>query len=183
MGEDVRAGLLRRRLVLLDRRIDGMAANAAIAQLLLLDGQDPQAEIRVVVNAAGGELTAGLGLHDVMRRCAAPVSTVCFGEAGGVAALALSGGSRGRRFMSVGARVRLELGRVERGDTRVAELTEWARELEALTFRFARALAEDCGRHVEEVEHDLHAGRALDAAGAVRYGIVDAVLEGREPLT
>jgi len=169
--------------VLLDRRIDGAGANAAIAQLLLLDGQDQQAEIRVVVNSSGGDLTAALGLHDVMRRCAAPVSTVCFGEAAGVAVLALSGGARGRRFVSEGARVRLELGRVDRDAGRVAELAEWARELEALTLRFARALAEDCGRHVEEVEHDLHAGRALAAAEAVRYGIVDAVLEGRERLT
>ena len=168
--------------MLLDRRLDGTTANAAIAQLLLLEAQDQSGEIRIVVNAAGGELTAGLALHDVMRRCVAPVSTVCFGQATGIAVLALAGGARGRRFIAPDASVRLELGRVENAG-RVADLEAWRAELETLSLRFARALAEDCGHHVEEVEHDLDRGRVLDAAAAVVYGIVDTVLQGREPIT
>ena len=136
----------------------------------------------MIVNANGGELTAGLALHDVLRRCVAPVATVCFGEAAGVAVLALAGGARGRRFMSPDARARLELGRVETAG-RAVDIEAWAHELEELTFRFARALADDSGRHVEEVEHDLHRGRVLDARSAVDYGIVDGVLETGERLT
>jgi ATP-dependent protease ClpP protease subunit len=77
--------------------------------------------------------------------------------------------------VSTGARVRLDLGQATHaGPTR--EVAAWAHELEALALRFAKALAEDCGRHLEEVEHDLHAGRTFDAAGAVAYGIADAVI-------
>ena len=182
IGEDVRASLLRRRLVLLDRRIDGAAANATIAQLLLLEAQDQLDEIRLVVNANGGELTAGLALHDVVRRCAAPVATMCFGQAAGVAVLALSGGTPGRRFIAPAARVKLELGQVE-ATGRVADIQAWQHELEALTLRFARAVADDCGRHLEEVEHDLHQGRLLDADAAKAYGLVDAILEAGDRLT
>jgi ATP-dependent Clp protease protease subunit len=160
--------------VLLDRRLDAAAANAAVAQLLLLDAEDQQAPIRVVVNSAGGDLGAALAVHDVMQRCAAPIETLCIGEAAGAAALALSGGTPRRRAILPTARVRLELGAVERSGN-VGDVQAWARELEALTFRFAQALARDCGRHAEEVEHDLHRGRVLDASAAVAYGIADTV--------
>ena len=161
---------------MLDRRIDAPAANAAIAQLLLLDADDTDAEIRVIVNANGGDIGAGLALHDVLRRSRAPIATLCVGEARGVAVLVLAGGTHRRRAMTGSARVRLELGDAERSGS-FRDVEAWAKELDELALRFARALAADCGRHVEEVEHDLHRGRALDAAEAVAYGIVDAVLQ------
>jgi ATP-dependent Clp protease protease subunit len=174
-GDEARAGLLRRRVVLLDREVDTTCANAAIAQLLFLDGEDREAEIRLVVNAPGGDLGAGLALYDVVRRSRAPIATVCVGTAGGVAALALASGRRGARSAAANARVRLELGPASAsGDMR--ELRLRTKELETLADRFARALAEVTGRHLEEIEHDLEHPRVLSAEDAIRYGIVDALL-------
>ena len=102
---DPMMSLLSSRVVFLASQVDDVSADAVISQLLLLDSQDSEKDIRLYINSPGGSVTAGLGIYDAMQLCRADVSTVCFGLAASMGAFLLCAGAAGKRYAMPNARI------------------------------------------------------------------------------
>merc|ERR1711988_1334867 len=102
---DPMMSLLSSRVVFLVSQVDDVSADAVISQLLLLDSQDSEKDIRFYINSPGGSVTAGMGIYDAMQLCRADVSTVCFGLAASMGALLLCSGTAGKRYAMPNARI------------------------------------------------------------------------------
>ena len=102
---DPMMSLLSSRVVFLASQVDDVSADAVISQLLLLDSQDSEKDIRLYINSPGGSVTAGLGIYDAMQLCRADVSTVCFGLAASMGAFLLNAGAAGKRYAMPNARI------------------------------------------------------------------------------
>ena len=179
---DVYTALLGHRAVFVRGRLDRAAGNSAAAQLLMLAQADAQRPIELYVDSADGELTAALGVYDVMRSLSAPVSTTCLGRAAGPSVVVVAGGAAGQRFALPSARFSLRLPAASLDQALPAEqLQVHAREARRLHARLAEVLSQDTGRSIEQVAHDLDHGEWMSAAEAQAYGLVDAVVQRRPP--
>jgi ATP-dependent Clp protease protease subunit len=177
-SEDLRSSvyeqLLARRTVFLDRALDAETATLVAAQLMTLDA-DGTEPITLVVNSPGGPLDAAAAVLDTIDLVRGVVDTTCLGQAVGTAAVVVAAGT-GRRRMGAGARLRLRLAEVTlagpagRIDADLAHLRELRR---ALVDRLAAVTSQD--RRL--IERDIDEGRALSAADAVAYGLVDEVIQ------
>jgi ATP-dependent Clp protease protease subunit len=179
MGErsyDIYSRLLKDRIVFLDGEINDLAADLVVAQLLFLDGQDTEKDINLYINSVGGSVTAGLAIYDTMQYVKCDVHTICLGQAASMAALILTAGTRGKRFVLPSSRVLIHQpwGGVQ-GQAR--DIGIQAREilrLKKLTIDyFAKHSGKDRGQIAADMERDFY----MAAEEAVSYGVVDSVLE------
>lgn len=171
--------LLKDRIVLLGNDVNDVVANVIIAQLLILEGEDPDKEITLYVNSPGGVITAGLAIYDTMQYVRCPVSTVCLGQAASMAAWILAAGSKGRRRCLPNARVMIHqpLAGV-RGQASDIEIH--AREIIQLRERMNEILSKHTGQPVDKIKEDTERDRFLSAAEALEYGIVDEIIDPRK---
>jgi ATP-dependent Clp protease protease subunit len=160
---------------MLNGLLDDEAAEAAGAQLLALEGADPDAPARLYVSSPGGDLTAGLALAGAVASAGCPVWTLCMGQARGAALLVAASGTRGRRYALPHTYLSLELLPPSTATAAVVSRPE-PDELARLRGLVAADLAARCGRAAPEVEADLTAGRVLSAEEAVAYGLIDQVV-------
>ena len=173
---DVFSRLLNERIVLLGTPIDDGVATAIIAQLLHLAADRPDQHIHLYVNSPGGSYAAALAIYDTMQYISAPVATLCVGLAADAAAIVLAGGAAGQRTMLEHAQVVLRQphANVSRGS--LTDLALDAAELSRLRAQVDSVLARHTGRDAQQVRHDTDRALRLDAAAAVAYGVVDAVI-------
>jgi ATP-dependent Clp protease, protease subunit len=177
---DIYSRLLRERIVFLGQPIDDQVANLITAQLLFLEGEDPDKDISIYINSPGGEVYAGLAIYDAMQYVKPDVSTVCTGMGMSAAAMILSGGASGKRFALPNAKVMIHQGsggfRGSPADIQIA-----AKEILDLTRRMAEIMARHSNRTVEQVLDDIDRDRFMTAEEAVDYGIVDSIMTTRLP--
>ena len=175
---DIYSRLLRERIVFLGQPIDDQVANLITAQLLFLEGEDPDKDIAMYINSPGGEVYAGMAIYDAMQYVKPAVSTVCTGMGMSAAAMILSGGAAGKRFVLPNAKVMIHQGsggfRGSPADIQIA-----AKEILALTQRMAEIMSKHTGQPVERVMKDIDRDRFMTPEEAVEYGIVDAVMPSR----
>jgi ATP-dependent Clp protease protease subunit len=175
---DIYSRLLRERIVFLGQPVDDQVANLITAQLLFLEGEDPDKDISMYINSPGGEVYAGMAIYDAMQYVKPDVSTVCTGMGMSAAAMILSGGAAGKRFALPNAKVMIHQGsggfRGSPADIQIA-----AKEILALTQRMAEIMAKHTGQPVERVMKDIDRDRFMTPEEAVEYGIVDAVMPSR----
>jgi ATP-dependent Clp protease protease subunit len=172
----VQDALLGRRVVFVRGQLDAEAANAAIAQLVLLAHMPSAEPIQVYLDSPGGALSATLALYDFLQTVSAPVAITGLGTIGGAAVLILAGGSAGRRFALPHARIQL---RAETGDLPPGTVVEdQGAEAMRVHARWREALVRHVGHSAAQVERDLAAGRWLSAAEARDYGLVDGIIPG-----
>ena len=175
---DIYSRLLRERIVFLGQPIDDQVANLITAQLLFLEGEDPDKDIAMYINSPGGEVYAGMAIYDAMQYVKPAVSTVCTGMGMSAAAMILSGGAAGKRFVLPNAKVMIHQGsggfRGTPADIQIA-----AKEILALTQRMAEIMSKHTGQPVERVMKDIDRDRFMTPEEAVEYGIVDAVMPSR----
>src|SRR5579884_112046 len=173
---DIYSRLLRERIVFLGTAIDDQVANVITAQLLFLEGEDPDKEISLYINSPGGEVYAGLAIYDAMQYVKPDVSTVCTGMGMSAAAMILSGGAAGKRFCLPNAKVMIHQGsggfRGTPADIQIA-----AKEILANTRQMAEIMARHTGQPVEQVMRDIDRDRFMTPQEAIDYGIVDSVME------
>jgi ATP-dependent Clp protease protease subunit len=178
---DIYSRLLRERIVFLGQPIDDQVANLITAQLLFLEGEDPDKDISIYINSPGGEVYAGLAIYDAMQYIKPDVSTVCTGMGMSAAAMILSGGATGKRFALPNAKVMIHQGsggfRGSPADIQIA-----AKEILDLTRRMAEIMARHSNRTVEQVLDDIDRDRFMTAEEAVEYGIVDSIMATRPPV-
>ena len=174
--------LLNDRIIFLQHEVNDQSANDIIAQLLILEGEDPDKEITLYVNSPGGVITAGLAIYDTMQYIRCPVSTVCLGQAASMAAWLLAAGEPGRRRALPNSRVMIHqpLAGV-RGQASDIEIH--AKEIIALRGRMNEILAKHTGQDVQKIKDDTDRDRFLSAVEAKEYGIIDEVIFPREDNT
>ncbi len=174
---DIFSRLLKERIIILGMPIDNDVANAIVAQLLLLDNENPERDVSLHINCPGGVTTAALAIYDTMQHINADVSTVCVGHVGGPAVAILAGGAKGKRFSLPHSRIHMHPapGGAEgyAPDVEVA-----ARELLREQGIIREILAQDTGRSLELIAHDFDRDIFLNAEQAVEYGIVDEIFTG-----
>ena len=176
---DIYSRLLKDRIIFLGTPIDAQVANVVVAQLLFLDAQNPNQEIKLYINSPGGEVDAGLAIYDTMQFVRAPVSTIVIGMAASMAAVILAAGEKGRRYALPHAKVMIHQpwGGV-RGTA--SDIAIQAQEILKAKKLLNEILAKHTGQPLEKVAKDTHRDYYLSAQEALEYGLIDQVVTREE---
>ena len=178
MGErayDIYSRLLKERIVFLGGPIDSDVANLVVAQFLFLASEDPKKDISFYINSPGGHVSAGFAILDTMNHIQPNVSTVCVGMAASMAAVLLSGGQKGKRYALPNAEVMIHQPHGG-AEGMAADIEITAKQILKLRERLNKILAKNTGQKLDKIEKDVDRDFFMDAAEAVKYGIVDKVL-------
>ena len=172
---DIFSRLLRERIVFIGEEIDDEMANSIVAQLLLLDSENPEKDIMLYINSPGGVITAGMAIYDTMKLVKADISTICLGEAASMGAFLLSGGTKGKRMALPSARIMIHqpLGGAK-GQATDIEIE--AKEILRMKTMLNGLLAEHSGQSIEKIKEDTERDHYLSAQEAVEYGLIDKVV-------
>ncbi len=173
---DVYSRLLKDRIIFLGTPIDDQVANAIVAQLIFLAGEDPDKEISVYINSPGGEVISGLAIYDTMQFIKPPVATYCVGMAASMAAVLLLAGSPGRRSALPHSRVLIHQGSTGIGRSAVPDLEVFARETLRTNNMLLETMARHTGQPLERVRRDTERDYYMTADEARDYGIIDQVI-------
>ena len=176
---DIFSRLLKDRIIFIVGGIDDYVANLVVAQLLFLESEDPKKDIFMYINSPGGVITSGLSILDTMNYLKCDVSTVCFGQAASMGAVLLSCGTKGKRFALPNSRVMIHqpLGGA-RGQATDIEIQ--AKEILTLKEKLNKILAEKTSQSLKKIASDTERDYFMNAEEAVKYGLVDEVLNQRK---
>jgi len=171
--------LLRDRIIFLGSEVDDAVSNYIVAQLLILEGEDPDKEITMYINSPGGVITAGLAIYDTMQYVRCPVSTVCIGQAASMGAVLLAAGSKGRRRCLPNSRVMIHQ---PHGGARgqATDIEIQAKEIVQMRTKLNEILSKHTGQTVDKLKADTERDRFLSASEAKEYGLVDEVIPFRK---
>lgn len=172
---DIFSLLLKERIIFLGTPIDDHVANLIVAQLLFLDREDPEKEIRLFINCPGGSITAGLAIYDTMQMVSASVSTTCVGLAASMGTVLLSAGAKGRRYALPNSTIHIHQpwGGAQ---GQAVDIEIEARRIMRERERLNQLLAKHTGQTIERIIHDTDRNYYMDAPVAVQYGLIDEVL-------
>lgn len=176
---DIYSRLLKDRIVFIVGGIDDHVANVVVAQLLFLESENSDKDIHLYINSPGGIVSSGLSIYDTMQFIKCDVSTICVGQAASMGALILAGGEKGKRFCLPHSRVMIH--QPSGGfQGQASDIDIHAREVLKLREQLNAILARHTGQTVERISQDSDRDNFMDAATAVEYGLIDAVLEKRK---
>lgn len=172
---DIFSRLLRERIIFLGSEIDDDVANSIVAQLLLLDSENPEKDIMLYINSPGGVITAGLAIYDTMKLIKADVSTICLGDAASMGAFLLSGGTKGKRVALPNSRIMIHqpLGGAK-GQATDIEIE--AKEILRMKTMLNELMAEHTGQKVEKIKKDTERDNFMSAQEALEYGLIDKII-------
>ena len=178
---DIYSRLLNDRIIMLCDQIDNATASVVIAQLLYLEGQDPEKDIDLYIDSPGGVITAGMAIYDTMQYIKCDVSTICIGMAASMGAFLLSSGAKGKRFALPNSEIMIHQPLISGGeisgqctDIKIAS-DHMVRTRENLN----RILAENTGKSIEQIALDTERDNYLSAQEAADYGLIDKVIAHR----
>ncbi len=176
---DIFSRLLNDRIVMLCEEVNDTSASLVIAQMLYLEGQDPDKDIHLYINSPGGSVTAGMAIYDTMNYIKCDVSTICMGLGASMGAFLLSSGAKGKRIALPNAEIMIHqpLGGVYNETAATEIYTDWIiRTREKLN----RLLSEQTGQPLEIIERDTERDNFMTAQQALDYGLVDKILSHHE---
>jgi len=177
-GYDIYSRLLKDRIIFIGTGIDDNVANAVIAQMLFLQMQDPKKDIHIYINSPGGSVTAGLAMYDTMQFLTCDVNTYCIGICASMGAVLLTAGTKGKRFCLPNSHVMIH--QVSGGAQGTASDVERTVEfMYNLKGRLNKILSHHTGKTEKQVEKDADRDNYMSAEEAVKYGLVDKVLESK----
>ncbi|GGH58295.1 ATP-dependent Clp protease proteolytic subunit [Rothia aerolata] len=179
--QDPYAKLFEDRIIFLGTQVDDASADDIMAQLLVLESQDPDRDITLYINSPGGSFTAMTAIYDTMQYIRPEIQTVCLGQAASAAATLLAAGTPGKRLALPNARVLIHqpaLGGQQGGQASDIEIH--ANEVMRMREWTAETLALHAGKSAEEVDRDIERDKIMTAQQAMEYGLVDQVLESRK---
>jgi len=172
---DIYSRLLKERIIFLGEEVTDVSANVIIAQLLFLEGEDPEKDIHLYINSPGGSVSAGLAIYDTMQYIKCDVSTICVGMAASMGAFLLSGGAKGKRYALPNAEIMIHqpLGgaKGQATDIKIA-----AEHILKTRERLNKILAANTGQSLEQIEIDTERDNFMSAQEAKEYGLVDEVI-------
>ena len=172
---DIFSRLLRERIIFLGTPVDDMVANLIVAQLLLLDSENPEKDIMLYINSPGGSVTAGLAIYDTMQHIRADVQTICLGQAASMGAFLLCSGAKGKRMALPHSRVLIHqpLGGAQ-GQATDIELQ--AQEILRIKKTLNEIMASNTGQSIKKIEKDTDRDYIMTPQEALEYGMIDKVI-------
>jgi ATP-dependent Clp protease, protease subunit len=174
-GWDIYSRLLRDRIVFLGDELDDPLANVIIAQLLFLDSEDPEKDVRLYINSPGGLVTAGLALYDTMQLLHCDVATYCMGQAASMGSFLLAAGTRGKRYALPHARIMIHEPLAGfRGPSTDIEIQ--AREILRARDTIHELYARHTGQSADTIRRDTERDNFMSAEQAKAYGLIDEIL-------
>ena len=182
---DIYSLLLKERIVLMGTPVNDQIANLIVAQLLYLNGQDPERQINMYINSPGGSVYAGMAIYDAMQQVSAPVSTVALGLTASFGTVLLTAGAKGHRYALPNATIHMHqpLGGSQ---GQASDIVIQANEIMRLKERLIEIFVHHTGQDRDVIERDQDRDLFLSASQAAEYGIIDKVLTGvneKEPVT
>ncbi len=171
---DIYSRLLEDRIIMLSGEIDDATANTVVAQLIYLEGKDPDKDICLYINSPGGSVTAGLAIYDTMNYVKCDVSTICIGLAASMGAFLLSSGKKGKRFALPNSEIMIHqpLGGAQ---GQASDIKIQADHILKIKAKLNKILAENTGKDIEQVERDTDRDNYLSAEEALSYGLIDKI--------
>lgn len=175
---DIYSRLLKDRIIFIGSQIDDTVANLVVAQLLFLESEDPEKDVFLYINSPGGVVTSGLAIYDTMQYIKSPVSTICTGQAASMAAVLLAAGAEGKRIALPNSRVMIHqpLGGAQ---GQASDIEIQAKEILGMKSRLTGILARHTKQPIDRVRADSDRDFFMSAEDAVKYGVVDKVIEKR----
>ena len=172
---DIFSRLLRERIIFLGTPIDDMVANLVVAQMLLLDSENPEKDIMLYINSPGGSVTAGFAIYDTMQHIRSDVSTICLGQAASMGAFLLSSGAKGKRLALPHSRVLIHqpLGGAQGQAT---DIEIQAAEILRIKKSLNEILAANTGQSIKKIEKDTDRDYIMTPEEALEYGMIDKVI-------
>ena len=175
---DIYSRLLEDRIIFLSGEIDDNVANSVVAQLIYLEGKNPDKDIFMYINSPGGSVSAGLAIYDTMNYIKCDVSTICIGMAASMAAVLLSSGTKGKRIILPHAEVMIHqpLGGAQGQAT---DIEIHAKHIQKTRELLNDILSKNTGKSIDEIKKDTERDNFMSAQSALEYGLVDKILEKR----
>ena len=172
---DIFSRLLNDRIIMLNDQVDNSTAAVIIAQLLYLEGQDPDKDISFYINSPGGSVSAGMAIYDTMQYIKCDVSTICMGMAASMGAFLLAAGAKGKRYALPNSEIMIHqpLGSAEGQAT---DILIHAHHIEKTKANLNKILSENTGKPLEVIERDTERDNFMSAAEAAEYGLIDKVI-------
>ena len=175
---DIFSRLLNDRIIMLCDEVNDTTASLVVAQLLYLEGQDPDKDISLYINSPGGSVTAGLAIYDTIKYIKCDVSTICMGMAASMGAFLLSAGTKGKRLALPNSTIMIHQpsGGAQGQATDMRIHTEWILDTKK---RLNQMLSEATGQPLEVIERDTERDNFMTAQQALEYGLVDKIIDKR----
>ncbi|MDS1030481.1 ATP-dependent Clp endopeptidase proteolytic subunit ClpP [Bacillota bacterium LX-D] len=172
---DIYSRLLKDRIIFLGSAIDDHVANLVIAQMLFLEGEDPDKDIHIYINSPGGSITAGMAIFDTMQYIKPDVSTICVGLAASMGAFLLAAGKKGKRFALPNSEIMIHqpLGGTQ---GQAVDIEIHAKRIMRIRHDLNKILAEITGKELKIIERDTDRDNFMSALEAKDYGLIDEVI-------
>jgi ATP-dependent Clp protease protease subunit len=175
---DIYSRLLKERIIFLVGPVEDYSANLIVAQLLFLESENPTKDISLYINSPGGSVTAGMSIYDTMQFVKPDISTLCVGQAASMGAILLCGGAQKKRYALPNSRVMIHqpLGGVQGQAT---DIDIQAKEILLVRKRLNGILAKNTGQTLQKIESDTERDNFMTSPEAMKYGLIDEILESR----
>jgi ATP-dependent Clp protease protease subunit len=175
---DIFSRLLKDRIIFIGTPIDDQVANLVIAQMIFLEGEDPDRDINLYIHSPGGVVSAGLAIYDTMQFVKPDIATLCMGQAASMGAVLMAGGAKGKRSALPNSRIMIHqpLGGTQ---GQVTDIEIYTREILRTKQRLNEILAKHAGRTLDDLQRDTDRDHFMSAEEAKSYGLIDEILEKR----
>ena len=176
---DIYSRLLEDRIIFLSGEITDETANLVIAQLIYLEGKNPDKDIFMYINSPGGSVSAGIAIYDTMNYLKCDVSTICIGLAASMGAFLLSSGTKGKRFALPNSEIMIHQ---PLGGTRgqASDIAIQAKQMQKIKDMLNKILSENTGKNLSTIEKDTDRDNYMTAEEAKKYGLIDKIFESRK---
>ena len=178
---DIYSRLLRERIIFVSGEINDQMADVIVAQLLLLEFEDPEKDIQLYINSPGGSVTAGLAIYDTMNYIKPDVSTICIGQAASMGAILLTAGAKGKRYSLPNSNILIHqpLGGAQGQATDINIVAE---QILKIRERLNKIISDTSGQDVEQVIKDTERDKYMTSQEALDYGLIDKVIESHKEI-
>ena len=177
---DIYSRLVNDRIIMLSDEINDTTASLVVAQLLYLEGQDPEKDIDIYINSPGGSVTAGMAIYDTIQYIKCDVSTICMGMAASMGAFLLSSGTKGKRFALPNSEIMIHQPLISGGlSGQCTDIKIRSDHLVRTREKLNAILAENTGKPIEQVEIDTERDNYMSAEEALEYGLIDSIITKR----
>ena len=173
---DIYSRLLEDRIVFISGEINDATANLAIAELIYLEGKDPDKDIMMYINSPGGSVVAGMAIYDTMNYVKCDVRTICVGMAASMAAVLLASGAKGKRFALPNSEIMIHqpLGGAQ---GQASDIAIHAQHILKTKKKLNSILAEKSGQDIQTIEKDTDRDNFMSASEALKYGLIDKIFD------
>ncbi len=178
---DIYSRLLNDRIIILSEEVNNTTASLVIAQMLFLEGQDPEKDISFYINSPGGVITAGMAIYDTMKYIKCDVSTICMGMAASMGAFLLSSGTKGKRIALPNSEILIHQPLISGGGIsgQCTDIKIHSDHMVYTRSKLNKILSENTGKPLDVIERDTERDNYLTAEEALEYGLIDKVIEHR----